>query len=47
MRDLCVMDALKKPLLILEILPPPLIRSTLERRQVSPLPTPSTYDWKT
>lgn len=29
MRDLCIMDALKKPLLILKILPPPVICSML------------------
>lgn len=36
MRDLCIMDALKKPLLIPEILPPPVIRFMFEwRMQVS------------
>lgn len=35
MRDLCIMDALKKPLLILKILPPPVICSIFEWRQVS------------
>lgn len=35
MRDLCITDALKKPLLILKILSPPVICSMFEWRQVS------------
>lgn len=35
MRDLCIMDALKNPLLILEILPTPVICSMFEWSQVS------------